>query len=82
MLVDEDNSNVLPLLRELCECFLDLRLFRLLVYDQKVTPRIGRFGDMTNPSKEQTGDGTSTWSVGLVFERIWIQPTLHRLSLQ
>ena len=51
MLVDQDDSDVLPLSSELCERFLDLRLFGLVVHYQKVASRIRWFGDMANASK-------------------------------
>jgi hypothetical protein len=50
MLVDEEDTNVLSLLRELVERVLNLGLFRLLVYYQEVASSIGWFGDMPNAS--------------------------------
>ena len=46
MLVDQHDRNVLPLLGELVECFLDSGLLSFGVDDKVVLLRVWSFGDM------------------------------------
>lgn len=46
MLVDQHNGNILPIFRELVECFLDRRILRLGVHDEEVLLIIRRLRDV------------------------------------
>jgi len=46
VLVDQHDRNVLPLLGELVECFLDSGLLRFGIDDKVVLLRVWSFGDM------------------------------------
>lgn len=46
MLVDEQDGDILSLLREAVECFFDRRGLRLRVYDQKVSLRVRAICDV------------------------------------
>lgn len=49
MLVDENDSNILPLLSEGLECSLDFGCFGLRVDDKEVSLRIRRIGNVLYP---------------------------------
>lgn len=46
MLIDEEDGNVLPLLREAIECLLYGRVFRFGVDNKEILLCIRRFGDV------------------------------------
>lgn len=50
MLVDEQDTNILPLTCELVECSLDSSSICLRVYDKEVLLRVWRVGDMLSES--------------------------------
>jgi len=46
MLIDQENSNILPLSCESVESFFDSRIIRLAVNDEEILLRIRWLGDM------------------------------------
>lgn len=56
MLVDQKNSNILPLRRESLECFLDSCIIGFAVYYQEVLLRVRRLGNMLEMISPTTGN--------------------------
>ena len=56
MLVDENNTNILPFLCESLECILYRGVLRLLINDKEIPLRVRWLCDMPYTSKKQTCD--------------------------